>query len=113
MSIPLYKKIDDFYVLEEPICYYSERYGNFISADAGYISDGATGAIDIPSLSWWVHDVICERTTWDDGTPIKAWQASMVLADILRSEGRWFRAIYWQASTFLLGCTKTRDNGWF
>lgn len=93
--------------------YYSERYDNFITVPDGFLSDGATGAFDIHSDAWKYHDVICERTTWDDGTPIKAWQASMVLADILRSEGRWFRALYWQASTFLLGCVKTRSNGWF
>ncbi|MEJ1409387.1 MAG: hypothetical protein RPU60_04100 [Candidatus Sedimenticola sp. (ex Thyasira tokunagai)] len=82
-----------------------------MSAKAGYRSDGASGAMDIRSLGWWVHDMLCDRGTWDDGTPCTNWEASTVLADILRDEGRWARSLYWWGATWLLGGGKARDNG--
>ena len=99
------------YRLEQPIYYYSERYGKEVRVPRGYLSDGATGAIDIDSLSWWVHDKLCDTGTWDDGTPVTNWQASHVLSDILKSEGRWVRSKYWFWSTWLFGCDKARNNG--
>jgi hypothetical protein len=93
------------------IVYFSHRYGKFVTVPYGYRSDGATGAIDIWSSGWWVHDVLCDRGTWDDGTPCTNWQASMVLADILESEGRWLRKHTWKWATFLLGGGKARKNG--
>lgn len=70
-----------------------------VTAPAGYPSDGASGAIDIYSYGWFVHDVLCDRGTWDDGAKCKPKDASRVLRDILRSEGRRFRAFYWYWAT--------------
>jgi len=108
-----FKNEDGLYELPYTIAYESPRYGKSIIVPKGYISDGATGALDIASEAWWVHDLICERGTWEDGTPITAWQAATVLHDILLSEGRWARARYWRLSTFAFGCKKTRENGWW
>lgn len=99
------------YLCPKTIIYNSPRYGKTVSVPEGYESDGATGAIDIWSEGWWVHDRLCERGTWDDGTMCNNWQASTVLSDILRSEGRWIRAIYWWPATWLFGGGKARDNG--
>ena len=103
---------DTDYVLDTPVMYWSPRYENFIRIPSGYHSDGSTGALDIHSLSWWVHDKICNDPTFEDETPITAWMAASVLYDILRSEGRWIRARTWRYSTFFMGCTKARKNGW-
>ncbi len=83
------------YLNKKEIVYYSKRYNKFITVPFNYPSDGATGAIDIDSDSWWVHDKLCDTGKFDDGTPCTNFQASTVLSDILRSEGRWCRAIYW------------------
>lgn len=118
MNIPNYKVIQDkegefWYELEEDIAYYSGRYDGWIKCCAGYRSDGASGAFDIHSKSWWVHDQICDDPYFEDGKPITAWQAATILGDILKEEGRWARSIYWKYSTFAFGCIKTRNNGWF
>lgn len=100
------------YTRPADLVYTSPRYGKTVTVPKGYRSDGATGpAIDIWSDAWWVHDVLCDRGTWDDGTPCTNWQASAVLADILADEGRWARAIYWRWSTWLFGGGKARANG--
>lgn len=101
------------YVLEETVVYYSAQYGKFITLHAGMESDGATGAFDIESLSWWVHDHICDNPVWDDGSKITAWQAAHVLKDILLAEGRPMRSVLWSVTTFLFGCHEARKNGWF
>jgi hypothetical protein len=93
--------------------YRSPRYGKTVTVVDGYESDGATGADDLWSESWWVHDVLCERGTWDDGTPATNWQASRVLADILLAEGRYVRAYPWLLATLIFGGGKCRDNGIF
>lgn len=86
------------------IVYWSPRYKKFVIVPQDYPSDGATGARDIvDSISWWVHDWICDNMTWADGTRIRFWQASRVLSDILWSEGRWFRAVGWFWATLILG----------
>ena len=103
---------DGTYLLPYTIRYVSPRYKKRITVPMDYRSDGATGAFDIVSESWWVHDLICERGTWDDGTQITAWVAARVLSDILAAEGRWARSIYWRWTTFVFGCKKTRENGW-
>ena len=38
------------------IKYYSKRYNKHVTVPKGYNSDGATGAIDIYSDAWWIHD---------------------------------------------------------
>lgn len=92
--------------------YFSKRYSKMVVARVGDpYYDGATGAIDINSYGWLVHDVLCRDGTFDDGTPCTNLQASTVLSDILADEGRWFRRISWWASTWLLGGGKARDNG--
>ena len=101
INIPKYRKIIGKYVLMEDVLYYSERYNKHVSIKEGYISDGATGAIDIPSLGWWIHDVLCESYMWDDGTECTRKQGSQVLSDILKAEGRWARAWYWKYATYL------------
>jgi hypothetical protein len=89
------------YLLLHPIVYRSPRYDKVVVVPPGYISDGATGAEDIVSISWFVHDILCASGTWDDRTPCSNWQASWVLHDILLSEGRWFRARSWFVATLI------------
>jgi hypothetical protein len=93
--------------------YYSQRYNRSITVPDRYPSDGATGAVDIDSKSWWVHDVMCDRGTWDDGSPITNWQASCVISDILYDEGRWTRSLGWLVATFSFGGGECRKNGMF
>lgn len=109
-TIPL-RTVGDGYETTREYVYFSHRYGKFITIPAGFYSDGATGALDIDSNAWVVHDHICRYAVWDDGTPINNWQASTVLCDILRDEGRWCRAIYWWPATWLLGGGAARENG--
>ena len=99
------------YINEEAFTHYSKRYDKFITVVEGYESDGATGAIDIHSEAWWVHDKLCDTGLFDDGTKCNNKQASQILSDILRSEGRWIRAQYWYTFTWLFGGGKARENG--
>jgi hypothetical protein len=99
------------YILDHEICYFSHRYQKTVTVPVGYESDGATGAIDIYTHSWWVHDKLCDTGVFDDGTLCNNWQASQVLSDILQKEGRWIRAQYWFTFTWLFGGGKARDNG--
>jgi hypothetical protein len=90
------------YVLDAPLRYYSPRYHRTITCPDGMYSNGASGpAIDIASAGWIVHDRACTTHAWDDGTPLDAWQAAWILHDILKSEGRWFRAGSWWLATGL------------
>lgn len=99
------------YRLEEDAEYYSKRYDKYITLKKGKLSDGATGAMDIHSLGWWVHDKLCDDGVFDDGTECTNLQASTILADILSSEGRWARSKYWWLTTWILGGGKARQNG--
>lgn len=99
------------YLCPQDIVYYSKRYNKHVVVPRDYPSDGATGARDIDSKSWWVHDKLCDDGCWQDGTPINNWECSQVLQDILLSEGRWARARYWFWSTWLFGGGKARENG--
>jgi hypothetical protein len=101
------------YIREETLRYYSKRYRKRVIVEKGYPSDGATGAIDILSNSWWVHDKLCDTGLWSDGTRVTNWQASWVLSDVLWAERQFLRAIYWFFPTFLLGGGKCRENGMF
>ena len=98
------------YTLKHPIYYFSPRYLKRVTVPEGFKSDGATGAFDIDSNSWWVHDKICQDGAWDDGSPVTRKQAATVLSDILWSEGRFFRATYWGVASYWLGCKKVRNN---
>ena len=96
------------YYRKEKLVYYSKRYNKYITVDKGYPSDGATGAIDIDSDGWWVHDKLCDTGLFDDGTKCTNFQASTILSDILWKEKRWFRTIYWWPITYLFGGGKCR-----
>ena len=100
------------YICPKEIRYYSNRYKKRATVPEGYESDGATGAIDIWSDSWWVHDWLTDKGKWDDGTPVTVLQESMVIHDILDSEGRIYRAKYWFVSTFVFRRIKKRFSGW-
>jgi hypothetical protein len=99
------------YIALNTYVYYSPRYNRTITILKGDMSDGATGAWDIKSDSWWIHDAICQRGTWDDGTKLSNWDASTVLGDILWAEGRKYRAVYWWFMTFFFGGGEARKNG--
>lgn len=99
------------YILDKPILYFSTRYNKDVLVPKGYPSDGATGARDIDSKGWWVHDVLCDHGVFFDGSPCTNWQASMILHDILIQEGYWFRARSWFVMTWLLGGGEARKNG--
>jgi hypothetical protein len=101
------------YQLNEAITYTSPRYGKTAIVPAGYVSDGATGAIDIASRAWWVHDILCDKGMWIDGTPLSNWQCSQVLQDILAEEGRYWQSKRWFLATLLFGGGKCRENGIF
>ena len=83
--------------------YYSPRYKKTVIAKCGDDFDGATGAKDINSFGWIVHDVLKRDKCFSDGSHCSNNQASNVLYDILKSEGRWFRARSWYWSTLLWG----------
>lgn len=111
--IPRYHRKDGKYFLDEDVYYYSTRYNRGVLLKKGDDSDGATGAFDIKSLAWWVHDELCKTGVWQDGAPITNWQASRVLSDILYDEGRRVRSKTWFWATFYLGCKGARKNGMF
>ncbi len=94
--------------------YYSKRYNNWLEItvdDKPY--DGATGAFDIDSFGWLFHDVMCRDGCFTNGAKCSNWQASQVLSDILKSEGRWVRSKTWPIATWLFGGGRARKNGLF
>lgn len=105
---------DGSYRLNKSYFYYSSRYNESVTLPMGMISDGATGPFipDIMSFSWWVHDRICDYPYFDSGRGVKVIEASNILSDILKEEGRHVRAFIWRYAT-LLGCKRARRNGWF
>lgn len=116
---PRYKKLmhpidGKKYVLLMSAEYYSERFNRWVEVKSGMLSDGATGAMDLRgSWSWWYHDQLCNTGLWQCGTPCSAWEASMVLCDILDEEGRELRKFTWKWATFLFGSWKIKSEvGW-
>jgi len=101
------------YTNQEEFTYYSKRYNKYVTVEKGYESDGATGARDIDSKGWWVHDVLCEFGLFDDDTPCNNLQASRILSDILKKEGYWFRSRSWFVMTWLFGGGLARKNGMY
>lgn len=99
------------YELTKDVSYFSKRYNKFVVAKKGERFDGATMAIDIDSYGWLIHDVLCRDGCFADGSPCNNWQASQVLSDILKSEGRWFRKYTWFWATWLFGGGEARKNG--
>ena len=100
-----------YYVMLETISYYSKRYDKHVIALKGDKFDGATGAMDIDSRAWIFHDVLCRDGCFADGSACTNWQASAVLSDILKDEGRWFRRHTWHWATWLFGGGNARKNG--
>lgn len=88
-----------WYICKEEFTYWSPRYDKEKTVKEGYKSDGASGAIDICSVAWFVHDVLKDDKTWDDGSVCSNYQASHVIGDILKEEGRWFRCKSWFVAT--------------
>ncbi len=82
--------------------YHSPRFKKNVTAPRGMIYDGATGVPDIQSAGPLFHDVLCLRGAWDDGAPCSNWQASCVIYDIMKKEGRWFRCHSWFVGTLVL-----------
>lgn len=105
------EKVGDGYEVIKAYRYYSLRYNRYLSIPLGFYSDGATGAKDVDSDGWIVHDYICRYAKWDDSTPIDNWTASTVLADILWTDGHHFRSVSWWIATYLFGGGAARDNG--
>ena len=105
------KKI--YYEVHTPYSFYSERYNHWVTCHTGMVSDGATGALDINSFAWLIHDRLCDTGRWDDGTHLTNWQASSVCADVLSRDGFYIRAITWKYTTFAIGGGKARTNGMF
>lgn len=116
------------YYAQHDIKWFSVRYNKGKTFKAGDCSDGATYAITRPeSKSHWIHDAICNKPRWDDGSKITALQAAITIHDILRDEANIklhkhrpisatlskITSVYWAVFTFLFGCTKARLNGWW
>lgn len=101
------------YVVKENLVYWSKRYKKRITIKKGDKSDGATSAPDIDSFCWLIHDDLCNFGVFEDGTKCSNWQASKILSDIMREEGRWLRSLTWFAATWLFGGGKARENGMF
>jgi len=91
------------YVNTSKFTYFSKRYGKSISMYKGFVSDGATGATDILSNSWGIHDVLKRTKVFDDQTKCSNLKASTVLYDILKEEGRHIRAPLWFVATLIWG----------
>ncbi len=93
--------------------YHSSMFNQDVQIKAGDKSDGATGAPDIDSDSWWIHDKLCETGTWKSGQRLSNFVASTVLGNMLWHEGYWYRSVYWWFATFFGGGGKAKENGLF
>jgi len=89
-----------------PIDLIYHKDGKAFTTPKGYPSDGASGAIDIYSYSWFAHDRACDVGAWDDGSPMTPKEASEMIAWYLKKEGRSFRSWYWKHATHKLGPKK-------
>lgn len=96
-----YDRESQRYVLKRSIQYRDEI--GTITVPVGYISDGATFALDIESLSWWIHDYVSDMDDpcYDDGTPISTLEESLILGRVLHDEERFVRMVTWSISTFI------------
>lgn len=99
------------YYLPYEICYLHPS-GKTVTVPKGYPSDGATGATDIWTEAFWVHDYITDDPNkidakkthkFDDGTPLTSLDASFIIGDILMKEGRTVRSFFWYWATRLFG----------
>lgn len=101
------------YEVKENLAYWSVRYRKWVTIKKGDKSDGATSAPDIDSWCWLIHDDLCNFGVFEDGSKCTNWQASKILSDILRTEGKWLRSFTWFTATWLFGGGKARGNGMF
>lgn len=111
------------YVNPTEIVYHSKRYGKTVTVPRGYVSDGATSAIDLCPAAYFCHDYLCGNWVgwgprppigrWDDGSKLSNWQASTVYCDILRENGHWGWSLWRWPATFFFGgaLIKERDRG--
>jgi hypothetical protein len=116
MPLRTYKKIPEDkdgnkYIRLTYLLYHSKMFNQDVEIKVGDLSDGASGAFDIPSESWWVHDQLCKTGTWLGGDKLCNFTASTVLANILFSEGHYRRSFYWWWATFWFGGGECRKNG--
>ena len=88
------------YTLLATIIWWEQRYHESVTVPPGFPSDGATHAIDIASISWWIHDYLYTTHQWDSGRPCSPWQAAMTLHDVLKKEGYFWQAYTWPLATF-------------
>jgi len=111
----IYNKDSDTvgYLVHTEYKYYSKRYKKWVVAHVDFPSDGATGALDINSFAWLLHDKLCVTGVFEGGTVCNNWQASMVCSDILKRDGFWFRARTWKYMTWSFGGGEARKNGMF
>ena len=116
------------YISKRKIVYFSPRYSKYCTVPIGYPSDGASGpAADIPSKSWWVHDRLVPIDDgeiippaavgfweydgyWDDGTACGPVESTLVMHDILWSEGYYVRAITWFIAVLPFQMWKQRNR---
>lgn len=96
-----YEVRNGMYICTEQATYTSERFSKSITIHGGFKSDGATCAKDIKSSAWWFHDALSEWKCWDDNSPCSIYESSLVIHDILKSEGRWFRCRSWFIGTLI------------
>jgi hypothetical protein len=131
------------YELTEEYVYFSGMFNRTITIPKGRKSDGATSARDLgikesgwrkywavgvewvlarylkyksskkKTASWFVHDELCIKGCWDDGTRISNFVASTVLSVILHYDGYTLEAITWFFATLLFGGGEARKNGIF
>lgn len=96
-------KVGDTYINDKRIDYFSPRYKKHVIVELSYKSDGATGARDVLTDGWWVHDVLKEFKVFADGSRCSNWKASHILRDILLRDGFYVRANTWFISTLAWG----------
>jgi hypothetical protein len=87
------------YILPYDIHYYSKRYNKFVYVPKGFVSDGATGAIDIYTEAFFIHDWLLETKKFNDDTNCSWFQANLIMYDVLQEEGRYIRSYVWFFAT--------------
>ncbi len=107
------KEVGDVYVCLEDYTYYSPRYKKSLTVPEDYPSNGANVVKDKCPTAFFVHDLICDKGKWDDGTPMCNREASSVYADILKDSGFWWRSKVRWIGTYLGGGGEAKENGWW
>lgn len=97
------------YTTDEEFSYYSKRYDKVVTIEKGYQSDGATYAPDLSWTAFFVHDILCDRGTWDDGSQVTRWEASNVYSDILKEKG-FIQAYHRKWLTYWFGGKKLKKK---